>query len=632
MPNVNDSYGNIMLRPYQKKAVEFILGALNRNHDAILQSPTGSGKTLVGLISSILYSNASGKRIIYLTRTNSQQKNIRKEITALKEAFGTKAVIIQGRTNLCPMYMEIEKERDFTPESLSRMCSSLKRKKIEHLDGGCPYYNEQVREKENIDHILMDTPSPEDLFTDLTRKGVCPYESLKYAMKDATLVVMPFAYFVSPEMASTVLYNMRASREDVVILVDEAHNLPDMARNVFSMDVTWNTVGICEKEAVEYGDPEMLPGTRVSDFMEILRMGMIDLSEGLNENFNEKRVNFRDLYDFMAISSKKSPDDIEYMISALGSFGESIEFIKEKAGRVPMSHLKVLSGKLSFMQFSHEDRYIGIISREDGTESLKVEAFCLDPSIILEEFRQSRSIQLSATIEPLWLYQNMTGFENVEYLDIGSVFPKENLLVLYDKELTTKYHEFGKDEVERYRKKLSDIFTRFPQRTLVLFPSFRMMELIVSGIKSVNFLMEKRGMRAQEFQRLMKQFNKGEGVLLGVMGGRISEGIDLPGKLLELLVIVGIPFPKPDIKQKTLSSYYTSLYGNGWQYAFLYPATVKVRQAIGRLIRSETDRGAVVILDNRAEMLSPEVETMDMSQDMSELDQFFSQNGSNPHA
>ena len=290
-----------------------------------------------------------------------------------------------------------------------------------------------------------------------------------------------------------------------------------------------------------------------------------------------------------------------------------------------MSHLKVLSSKLSFMQFAHEERYICIVKKEGNTESISIEAFCLDPSIILEELRKSRTIQVSATIEPLWLYRNMTGFENSDYLDIGKVFPPENLMVLYDRELTTKYDEFDIEEIKSYRKKLQNIFTKFTQRTMVLFPSFRILEIITREMKGFDFLLEKRDMKAQEFQKLMKKFNNGEGILMGVMGGRLSEGIDLPGKLLELLVVVGIPFPKPDIKQRTLSSYYSSLYGNGWQYAFLYPATVKVRQAIGRLIRSRNDRGVVIIMDNRAEMLSPEISANPISSDLTEIVEFFNE-------
>ena len=625
MEEIKDAYGTVNLRPYQKSAIDFIIKTLGKGQDAILQAPTGSGKTLMMLISGIIYAKNNEKRVLYLTRTNSQQKNIRKEILNIQKFFGIKAVIMQGRTNMCPMYMEMEKERDFTPESLSRMCSSLKRKKVEHVDGGCPYFNDEIKNPQNVNFILDNAPSPEDLFIDFTKRGICPYESVKYAMKDAELVVMPYAYFISPDMASTVMYNWRVSREDIVILIDEAHNLPDIARNVFSMQITWNSIGLCEKEAVEYGDPEILSGIRISDFMEIIRMSMIDLAENLNENTVEKRVNFRDIYDFMAISSRKRPEDIEYMIDAIESYGENIENLKEQKNRVPMSHLKVLSRKLSFMQFAHEERYICIVKKEGDTETISIEAFCLDPSIILEELRKSRTIQVSATIEPLWLYRNMTGFENSEYLDIGKVFPSENLMVLYDRELTTKYDEFDIEEIKNYRKKLQNIFTKFTQRTMVLFPSFRILEIITKEMKGFDFLVEKREMKAQEFQKLMKKFNNGEGILMGVMGGRLSEGIDLPGKLLELLIIVGIPFPKPDIKQRTLSSYYSSLYGNGWQYAFLYPATVKVRQAIGRLIRSRNDRGVVIIMDNRAEMLSPEISAIPISQDLTEIVGFFNE-------
>ena len=625
MEEIKDAYGTVNLRPYQKSAIDFIIKTLGKGQDAILQAPTGSGKTLMMLISGIIYAKNNEKRVLYLTRTNSQQKNIRKEILNIQKFFGIKAVIMQGRTNMCPMYMEMEKDRDFTPESLSRMCSSLKRKKVEHIDGGCPYFNDEIKNPQNVNFILDNAPSPEDLFIDFTKRGICPYESVKYAMKDAELVVMPYAYFISPDMASTVMYNWRVSREDIVILIDEAHNLPDIARNVFSMQITWNSIGLCEKEAVEYGDPEILSGIRISDFMEIIRMSMIDLAENLNESTVEKRVNFRDIYDFMAISSRKRPEDIEYMIDAIDSYGENIENLKEQKNRVPMSHLKVLSRKLSFMQFAHEERYICIVKKEGNTESISIEAFCLDPSIILEELRKSRTIQVSATIEPLWLYRNMTGFENSDYLDIGKVFPPENLMVLYDRELTTKYDEFDIEEIKSYRKKLQNIFTKFTQRTMVLFPSFRILEIITREMKGFDFLVEKRDMKAQEFQKLMKKFNNGEGILMGVMGGRLSEGIDLPGKLLELLVVVGIPFPKPDIKQRTLSSYYSSLYGNGWQYAFLYPATVKVRQAIGRLIRSRNDRGVVIIMDNRAEMLSPEISANPISSDLTEIVEFFNE-------
>ena len=623
MEEIKDVYGTVNLRTYQKSAIDFIIKTLGKGQDAILQAPTGSGKTLMMLISGIIYAKNNEKKVLYLTRTNSQQKNIRKEILNIQKFFGIKAVIMQGRTNMCPMYMEMEKERDFTPESLSRMCSSLKRKKVEHVDGGCPYFNDEIKNPQNVNFILDNAPSPEDLFIDFTKRGICPYESVKYAMKDAELVVMPYAYFISPDMASTVMYNWRVSREDIVILIDEAHNLPDIARNVFSMQITWNSIGLCEKEAVEYGDPEILSGIRISDFMEIIRMSMIDLAENLNNNTVEKRVNFRDIYDFMAISSRKRPEDIEYMIDAIESYGENIENLKEQKNRVPMSHLKVLSRKLSFMQFAHEERYICIVKKEGDTETISIEAFCLDPSIILEELRKSRTIQVSATIEPLWLYRNMTGFENSDYLDIGKVFPSENLMVLYDRELTTKYDEFDIEEIKNYRKKLQNIFTKFTQRTMVLFPSFRILEIITKEMKGFDFLVEKRGMKAQEFQKLMKKFNNGGGILMGVMGGRLSEGIDLPGKLLELLIIVGIPFPKPDIKQRTLSSYYSSLYGNGWQYAFLYPATVKVRQAIGRLIRSKNDRGVVIIMDNRAEMLSPEISAIPISPDLKEIVEFF---------
>ncbi|MGP6206902.1 ATP-dependent DNA helicase [Cuniculiplasma sp. SKW3] len=623
-------YGSIVLRPYQIRAVNFAIKTLGEGKHAIIQSPTGSGKTLISLFSSILFAKQSGKRIIYLTRTNSQQANIMKEMNLIRKSIRFRAVVMQGRINLCPLYMEIEKEKEFTPESLSRMCSARKKRTMEKRDGGCRYYNEKIRDQGNIDMILDETPSPEDLFTSLSSRGICPYESIKYAMKDADIVVMPYAYFISPDMALGVLYNMRTSRENIVVVIDEAHNLPEMARQVNSFEITWNMVNLSEKESQDFGDPEIMPRVRVSDFMEAIRSGMIDLSSDMPSGMDEKRIMFRDVYSYIAMAGRYNPEDVEYMVDALANFGEVVENQKEKIGRVPMSHISSLASKLKFLNYGDDERYVCILRKGEESQDLSVEAYCLDPSIILEQMRRSLTIQVSATLEPLHIYINMTGFTNNNFLNIGRIFPEENLLSLYDNNLTTKYEAMdGKMEV-KIAERIEQILKKTGKRSLVLFPSFNVMGRILRHLDSYDSgFVERRDLRTVEFNSMISRFREEGGTIFGVIGGRLSEGIDLPGKLLEVLVIVGIPFPRPDIRQKILASYYEHEFGNGWEYAFMFPAIIRLKQAMGRVIRSEKDRGVIIILDSRVTMFSEYIDSKPASDDLREIDDFFSKYGDN---
>ncbi len=615
-------YGSITLRPYQIKAINFILETLRKGKHPIIQAPTGSGKTLIGLFSSILYSMESGKKIIYLTRTNSQQANIIKEMKRIRESIQFKSVVMQGRINLCPLYREIEEEREFSAESLSRMCSARKKRTVAGKDGGCRFYNERIRDQENVDFILNQSPSPEDLFLSLSSRGICPYESIKYAMKDAQIVVMPYAYFISPDMAINVLYNMRSSRESVVVVADEAHNLPDMARQVNSFEITWNMIDLSEKESVEYGDPEIMPRIRISDFTESIRSAFIDMTSDMGEQ-EERRIMFRDIYSNIAMSGRYDPEDVYYMVDALSSFGEVVEKKKEEMGKVPMSHLSSLSSKLKFLQYADDERYVCILKKGLKIEEMSVEAYCLDPSIVLEQMKRSLTLSLSATIEPIHIFLNMTGFTDSRFMDIGNIFPEKNLLTIYSTDLTTKFEEFDLNMESRIGDAISRILLSNERRKIVLFPSFRVMDRILRRIPESERLGESRNMKSTDFNKMIGTFREKGGVMFGVIGGRMSEGIDLPGELLEILVIVGIPFPKPDIRQRILSSYYEHLYGNGWEYAFFFPALVKLKQAIGRVIRSENDRGVVIILDNRIEMFREYIKCSPAGPDFKEIGEFF---------
>ena len=107
-------------------------------------------------------------------------------------------------------------------------------------------------------------------------------------------------------------------------------------------------------------------------------------------------------------------------------------------------------------------------------------------------------------------------------------------------------------------------------------------------------------MGQRRLMELVETFRSEHGVLFAVMGGRISEGMDFPGRDLELVIIVGIPYPKPSARQRALQNYYEKKFNKGWEYTVSAPTIRKMLQSIGRLIRTEVDRGLAMILDNRA--------------------------------
>ena len=123
--------------------------------------------------------------------------------------------------------------------------------------------------------------------------------------------------------------------------------------------------------------------------------------------------------------------------------------------------------------------------------------------------------------------------------------------------------------------------------------------------------------------RQIETFKKKGGIFLSVVGGRISEGMDFPSDELEVIIIVGIPYPPPSARQQALQKYYEKKYGNGWKYAVEAPTTRKLLQAIGRLIRDKDDRGIAIILDERAKRFKKYIEMEEGKDIVREIQSFF---------
>jgi DNA excision repair protein ERCC-2 len=276
-------------------------------------------------------------------------------------------------------------------------------------------------------------------------------------------------------------------------------------------------------------------------------------------------------------------------------------------------------------------------------EEYSMEAFAMDPSILTGILNEVHcSIHLSGTLSPMEEYRDSIGIpEDTPLVKLPPPFPRGNRLILHHRELSTNYERLKKDPdtIEDFRyaiKRILDVTMN--RNTAIFFPSFDLMSRIMGSEEledgdtlpptlspERDLFMERRGSKGVDLFDLVEDFKESKGgILASVLGGRLSEGMDYPGRSLEQVIVVGIPYPKPNARQRALSAYYDIKFHKGWEYTVHAPASRRLLQAIGRMIRSESDRGVGYILDRRAIHFRNELEDLRVGKDdLSDLIGFF---------
>ena len=239
-------------------------------------------------------------------------------------------------------------------------------------------------------------------------------------------------------------------------------------------------------------------------------------------------------------------------------------------------------------------------------------------------------VMMSGTLSPLGMFRDLVGLKPESKLKrFGSIFPKENRLVRYVSDVSTSYRELNASPKVWVQliDKLESIIDSFKGNIALFFPSYKILESALNEINiSKPIYKEYSGMKQEELMNTVESFKSDSGsVLAGVMGGRLAEGIDYPDTSLEMAIIVGIPYPAPGVRQEALQHYFdVCFHGKGWEYAVESPALRKMLQAAGRVIRSENDKGMVIITDGRAGKFADSIPDLELSNDIiGDVENFF---------
>ena len=609
-------------RKYQRELVELMQEAARGGHIAV-EAGTGMGKTVCALYAAGTEATNRDKRVLYLVRTNSQQRQVILESRKL----GLQTIPLQGRHNLCPFLQSDSEFRTATSEELSRACQEKKERTLRGEEG-CRYYRELVHgdQQELRAWLSSAIPTMEELKTRCVSHGICPYEFVKTVLSNFKVVTAPYIYFFDPSLRHALLRWMSVPLEDLIVIVDEAHNLPEYSMQLGSARLSLASIRLAEAETERYGDPEVIEGVSIKDVCRIVRNALMELAkEYVRDEDGLLPPSAFEEYIMGAFAT--TSNRIKQIAQSILVQGEIVREQKSLEGKVPRSFLASLGSFLLFWFNEDGWEYIRLVT---GGDNPALECFCLDPSIIAAVVSDCwSSIHMSGTLSPLEEYKDSVGLppETVVHR-FPSPFPPENRQVFVVEGFTTKYEVLAayRDAIANIRDELGRILRTIERSTAVFFPSHDLLRqfLELRGTIGREIYLEEQGMEQSELMDVVERFRTGNAVLFGVYGGRVSEGMDFPADELEMVVLVGVPYPKPTAKLKAMVNFYDAKFARGWEYAVEAPARRKLMQAVGRIIRSETDRGVAVILDNRARRFRDAMPDMRIRQDcLGEVLNFF---------
>nr|WP_202113316.1 ATP-dependent DNA helicase [Paenibacillus sp. MMS18-CY102] len=600
-------------RAGQRKLAGAVYQAITDGSKLFAKAPTGIGKTISTLFPAV---KAMGEgrlsHLVYLTA-----KTITR--TAAEDAF---ALMEEGGLHLHSVTLTAKDKICFQEEV---RCSK------EH----CPYadgYYDRINGA-LLDMLGTETRMSRTVIEHYARKHrVCPFEMSLDAAYAADALIGDYNYIFDPRISLKRLFEER--KRHTAVLVDEAHNLVDRGREMYSAELNKGDYLQLMRSYKEVNPPLAVAAKSVNAWLLALRKKIEQpakaTSEGGDNLAAELELAFGDLNPAQAIGEtqmeKWEPFGNGQAISrtlpkALMELLESfvIEAERELAafvnGRSADLEQKLLLdtyyGAQHMLRIAklYDERFITMV--ECFKSEVRVKLFCLDPSLLLRQAGKGfrAHIFFSATLSPLPYYVEMLGGlpEEDFSLSIPSPFLREQLDVQV-MPLSIRYRD-REESIQPIAAMLHEMSAARRGNFLAFFPSYDFMNKVYEQFEAMRdtetaarTILQANAMREEEREAFLQAFQAGpEGTLLGfaVMGGIFSEGIDLVGDRLIGVVVVGVGLPQVGMERDVMRDYYEQAGRNGFHYAYVYPGMNKVLQAGGRLIRSENDRGTLVLVDDR---------------------------------
>ena len=552
-------------RPGQRDVAAAVYRTILRKKKLFIQAPTGVGKTISTVFPAVkAVGEGLGDKIFYLTA-----KTITR--TVAERAFGTmqdqglnmKVITLTAKEKIC--FCE---ETVCNPDA----CPYAKG----HFDRVNDAVYDILMKENKIDRMAIERQSE--------KFKVCPFELSLDISTWVDAVICDYNYVFDPN-AHLKRFFSEGSAGNYIFLIDEAHNLVERGREMYS--------------AVLYKE----------DFMELKR-DVIHLNGKLARRLGEVNKLFlelkRECENYQILNSVS-----HIALKLMNLMAEMENFLDEPVDDELRERVLNLYFQVRSFVSIHDilDENYVIYSELESDGRFKIKLFCVNPAENLSAYLDygSGTVFFSATLLPIHYYKSLLSVEKDDYaIYAESSFPKENMLLLQARDVSTRYTMRNENMYRRYADYILQMVKSKKGNYMVFFPSYRFMEEVcgyfVEITDEVDILIQSQNMSEKEKEDFLKEFEKErKNSLAGfcVMGGVFSEGIDLTEDRLIGAAIVGTGLPQVCNDREIVKGYFDARKMAGFDYAYLYPGINKVLQSAGRVIRTETDRGVILLLDER---------------------------------
>ena len=553
-------------REGQYKLVGDVYRTIHRKKILFIQAPTGTGKTISTLFPAIRAVGENlGDKIFYLT-AKTITRTVAKDTCDLLKAKGYrgKVIVLTAKEKMCPC-----EEMDCNPSNCLRAKG--------HYD--------------RVNDAVYDLITTEEDFTrermlaQAEKYQVCPFEMSLDASLYADIIICDYNYVFDPNVYLKRFFS-EEEKGDYIFLVDEAHNLVERGREMYSAVLVKEEI-LTVKKLVRGKDRKL---------------------EAALEKCNRQMLEWKRECETYTIY-----ESIGAFAFSLMRLMSLLDIFLQSRGEMP-ERKEVTEFYLNLRHFMNmfervDENYV-LYSDFDETDRFCLHLYCVNPSVNLQECleRGKSTIFFSATLLPVNYYKNLLSSKKDNYaVYADSAFREEQRLLFIGRDVSSLYTRRTLGEFHRIALYIQQVLRAKKGNYLIFFPSYRFMEDVYEQFLTVNeqeadCMMQSGNMNEADREEFIQEFSNPRGKSLAafcVLGGIFSEGIDLKEDLLIGVLIVGTGLPQICNQREILKEYYQEENGQGFDYAYQYPGMNKVLQAAGRVIRTASDRGIIGLLDER---------------------------------